>query len=114
MVTEKLKPMEQGLNVFLVFDSSSGEGIETKITQEGRFSTVVMGKGLAADDFIMQEIDKIVKSGESFVQVVTADRELRRQALEVRSVVRGVVNPVVFWRRYRPRLTGLKKAETCC
>jgi hypothetical protein len=117
-IVEKLKPMEGDLDVFVVFDARRGEGPETKVETDGRFSTVIMGEGHSADEFILSAIDRILDSGEGgYAQVVTADKDLRRQALETRSVVRGVVSPVTFWRRYRPRLTGLKKQEqtiTCC
>ena len=112
-VTEKLKPMQDGgLDIVVVFDARPGEGADTKVMQDGQLSTVIMGEGSTADDYILGEINTIKKSGEAFVaQVVTADRDLRRKALDTRRVVRGVINPVVFWRRYRPRLTGLKNPD---
>ena len=115
-VLEKVKPMsENGLDTTLLFDNAPGDSAETVVEQDGKmFSTVIMGKGTTADDYILEEINAIKKSGppHAFVQIVTADRDLRRKALATRTVVRGVINPVVFWRRYRPRLTGLKKPDT--
>lgn len=111
-VIKKLLPMakEGKLDTILVFDSHlPGDADETTITQDGQFLTVVTGEGITADDYILGEIDTIKESKAAFVQVVTADRDLRRKALDTRTVVRGVINPVVFWKRYRPRLTGLKK-----
>jgi thiol-disulfide isomerase/thioredoxin len=111
-VSEKLRPMkDNNLDVVLIFDSRKGEGDDTKVTKDGKFSTVIMGEGKTADDYILGEIESFKTLGSSFVQVVTADRDLRRKALETRSVVRRVINPAVFWRRYRPRLTGLKKFD---
>ena len=113
-VIEKLKPMaDGGLDTVLVFDSHlPGDADETTVVQDGSFFTVITGEEVTADDYILGEIDSIKESGEAFVQVVTADRDLRRKALlGTRTVVRGVINPVVFWRRYRPRLTGLKKPD---
>ena len=39
------------------------------------------------------------------VQVVTADKELRRICQRASA---KTINPVKFWRRYLPRLKGLK------
>jgi len=113
-VIQKLKPMAAtgGLDTVIVFDSHlPGDGDETRVIQNGQLSTVITGEGITADDYILGEIDSIKESGSAFVQVVTADRDLRRKALGTRTVVRGVINPVVFWRRYRPRLTGMKKPD---
>jgi hypothetical protein len=102
---------ENNLDVVLIFDSHRGEGDDMKVAKDGKFSTVIMGEGKTADDYILEEIESSKTSGSAFVQVVTADRDLRRKALETRSVVRRVINPAVFWRRYRPRLTGLKRFD---
>lgn len=112
-VLEKLKPMasENGLDTVVIFDNAPNDSSETVIEQDGKFSTVIMGKGMTADDYVLGEIETIkeTKPPHAYIQIVTADRDLRRKALHTRNVVRGVINPVVFWRRYRPRLTGLKK-----
>jgi hypothetical protein len=113
-VLEKVKPMsENGLDTTLLFDNAPGDAAETVVERDGTFSTVIMGKGKTADDYILEEISAIKESRppHAFVQIVTADRDLRRKALGTRTVVRGVINPVVFWRRYRPRLIGLKKHD---
>lgn len=114
-VIEKLLPMATngGLETIIVFDSHlPGDSDETTVTQDGKFFTVVTGEGVTADDYILGEIDAIKELDSDYVvQVVTADRDLRRKALGTRTVVKGVINPVVFWRRYRPRLTGLKKSD---
>jgi YacP-like NYN domain len=112
-ISEKLRPMkDRNLgDLVLIFDSRKGEGGDTKVSQDGQFSTVIMGEGKTADDYILGEIESFKASASAFVQIVTADRDLRRKALKSRTVVRKVINPVVFWRRYRPRLTGLKNSD---
>lgn len=82
---------------------------------DDRFQRISLGSGVSADDFILSDIqsfqDRHPNPRSVRVQVVTADRELRRKVRE-HSVVRGVVNPVTFWRRYLPRLAGAKGRAT--
>jgi hypothetical protein len=88
--------------------------------QGALFRQVYLGQGLLTDDYIKQDIQELLlqmrtssKRSDTIlipkvVEVVTADRILRREVLTMKPIVRGVINPVVFWKRYRPRLTGLK------
>jgi hypothetical protein len=80
-----------------------------------RFQQITLESGISADDFILSDIrslqDRHPNPRSVRVQVVTADRELRRKVRE-HPVVRGVVNPVTFWRRYLPRLAGAKGRTT--
>ncbi|GAX21482.1 hypothetical protein FisN_10Hh062 [Fistulifera solaris] len=71
--------------------------------------TVTLSRDISADDYIRQQIHEALPH--TRIQVVTADRDLRRQVLQTKPVVRGVVNPVTFWRRYLPRLCGYKKPK---
>ncbi|KAL7568510.1 hypothetical protein ACA910_002631 [Epithemia clementina (nom. ined.)] len=92
--------------------------ISTTTTPSSLFQVVSLANGISTDDWIMQQLNELkqLSSSQSSlfskVQVVTADRALRKKVLEIKPVVKGVVNPVVFWRRYRPRLTGLKSDYT--
>ena len=89
----------------------------------GTFQKVTLGTGLLADDYILNEIsamgrdshhhhheqDAASTTTRNVVQVVTADRKLRQQVLAIKpNKVKGVINPVTFWKRYIPRLCGLK------
>lgn len=74
------------------------------------FRTVQLEEGMVADDFIMEEIHAIGRLGKNQrVKLVTADKRLRAMALTIRPTVKTVVNPVVFWRKYLPRMSGQKK-----
>jgi hypothetical protein len=93
--------------MILVFDGRPGEKAQTRC--QGCVRTVSLGAGISADDYIRDEIFATLNLlPRREVQVVTADRELRRRVLEIRPIVRGVINPVTFWRRYLPRLSGRK------
>jgi hypothetical protein len=110
VLAKKLEPIQRAQEIVLVFDGRPGE--ETSVESEGKFRRVSLGQGLSADDYIRNEIaDMLEAIPRRRVKVVTADRELRRLVLEQKSVVRGVVNPVTFWKRYLPRLSGLKQKE---
>lgn len=103
----------------------------------GTFQRVTLGTGLLADDYILNEIRAMehhknmnvlssltieidqnhhpiqstitTLTSRNIVQVVTADRKLRQQVLAIKpNKVKGVINPVTFWKRYIPRLCGLK------
>ena len=110
ILAQKLQPI-QAESVVLVLDGQKGGLAETDIQVQGTFQKVMLGEGMSADDFIMDEIKAMlnaVPAERKRVQVVTADRELRSAVLSFKPVVRGVVNPVTFWRRYLPRLCGMK------
>jgi hypothetical protein len=110
VLAKKLGPIRGAEEVVLVFDGRPGEA--TSVDSEGTLRRVSLGEGLSADDYIQQEITNLLEAiPRRRIQVVTADRELRRSVLEQKSIVRGVVNPVTFWRRYLPRLCGLKSKE---
>jgi len=127
VIAEKLRPVQDAssnLDVILVWDGRQGQA-EVTVEKENEqvsmesmpsgsmFQVVSLAEGMSTDDYILDQLEEM-KSSEmgkhaaSSVQVVTADRALRRKVLATKPVVRGVVNPVVFWRRYRPRLTGMK------
>jgi hypothetical protein len=107
VLAKKLEPIRGAEEVVLVFDGRPGEA--TSVDSEGTLRKVSLGEGLSADDYIQQEIADLLETmPRRRIQVVTADRELRRSVLEQKAIVRGVVNPVTFWRRYLPRLCGLK------
>lgn len=82
---------------------------------DDRFQSISLGSGVSADDFILSDIKSLQDRHQNVrsvrVQVVTADRDLRRKVREY-PAVRGVVNPVTFWRRYLPRLAGAKGRTT--
>ena len=110
VLVEKLKPI-QGADdsVILVFDGRRDQS-ETEVNSYGTLQKVSLADGMSSDDYIRNEIAFLVDSvSKQRVQVVTADRDLRRLVLQQKKVVRGVVNPVTFWRRYLPRLAGHKK-----
>jgi hypothetical protein len=97
-------------------DGDAGTSSSLLVDQGGdRFQRISLGSGVSADDFILSAIqglqDRHPNPRSVRVQVVTADRELRRKVRE-HPVVRGVVNPVTFWRRYLPRLAGAKGRTT--
>mmetsp|Transcript_48133 Transcript_48133/g.58051 ORF Transcript_48133/g.58051 Transcript_48133/m.58051 type:complete len:93 (+) Transcript_48133:259-537(+) len=68
-------------------------------------SFVVTGWEESADDYIVKALKETDTA--SKVYVVTADRELRRRARNFRRNVVSV-NPVKFWKKYRPRLSMMK------
>jgi len=122
-IANKLKPIQEAsadLSVVLVWDGRTGqdavaiEKMNDAVTS-GKTSSLLqvvsLAEGMSTDDYILQQLEELKAaedSKSSSVQVVTADRALRRQVLQAKPVIRGVVNPVVFWKRYRPRLTGMK------
>ena len=71
----------------MVFRSPAGEDRET------------------ADEWIARALDDVSPSRDMQVEVVTADRSLRRisHSFKVKTI-----NPAKFWRRYLVRLKGLK------
>jgi hypothetical protein len=109
-VVRKLKQIEGSESVVLVFDGKEGQ--TTDISSEGFFKLVSLGEGISADDYIHQEVVNTVDPRLTRVQVVTGDRELGRRLLAIKpAVVREVINPLTFWRKYLPRLCGFKKNE---
>lgn len=108
ILAEKLKPIASAESLVLVFDGRPGE-IRNELS-EGNFRHVKLEEGMSADDFILEEIQNIAtKSNKNRVKLVTADRRLRSFALDTRPTVKSVVNPKVFWRKYLPRMSGMKK-----
>jgi len=117
VIAKKLEPIRGCDGVFLVYDGRPGAE-ERKVSASGNCLQVIsLEEGRSADDYIEDEIRRILKESSSGgekagIQVVTADRELRRRVLGIKPrIVRNVVNPVTFWRRYLPRLSGLKRPE---
>ena len=107
VLTEKLKPIATLEPVILVFDGRPG--LERSETEEGNFRRVQLEEGMSSDDFILEEIVAIAsESKENRVKLVTADKRLRTKALLKGQIVKTVVNPVTFWKKYRPRMGGLK------
>lgn len=107
MLTEKLKPIATLDPVILVFDGRPG--LERSETEEGNFRRVQLEEGMSSDDFILEEITTIgLESKDNRVKLVTADKRLRSKALQQGQTVKTVVNPVTFWKKYRPRMGGFK------
>lgn len=107
VLTEKLKPIATLEPVILVFDGRPGQ--ERSETEEGYFRRVQLEEGMSSDDFILEEIVAIgLESKDNRVKLVTADKRLRSKALQKGQIVKTVVNPVLFWKKYRPRMGGLK------
>jgi hypothetical protein len=111
-IAAKVKPITAAQQVILVFDGQKGFEQDT-IEDEGIFRSVFLREGGSADDYILGEIESLIPlRPRRKVQVVTADRALRNKVLETKPIVYGVVNPVVFWKRYLPRLCGMKSDYT--
>jgi hypothetical protein len=119
-----------------------------EVANNGSFQKVVLGTGLLADDYIIDQIRAMqgdsrstttmmttstletipvspdnsfepivpgssINGSRNIVQVVTADRKLRQRILNIKPMkVRGVINPVTFWKRYLPRLCGMKQVAS--
>lgn len=108
VLAEKLKPIASAESLVLIFDGQPG--ISRTDVAEGKFRHVQLEEGKSADDFILEEIASIgAESKVNRVKLVTADKRLRSFALENRPTVKSVVNPLTFWKRYMPRMAGLKK-----
>jgi hypothetical protein len=137
-VSQPLPSSSSSSSTMTNINNNSNQVVETTIeilNPYGTFQKVTLGTGLLADDFILNEIramenpnDKnhhhsttttattttittpiLSSSTRNIVQVVTADRKLRQQVLAIKpNKVKGVINPVTFWKRYIPRLCGLK------
>lgn len=106
-LAKKLLPV-RAASVVLVLDGRQGVA-ETAIDVTGSFQLVALGEGMSADDYIVDQIKAMVGGKpRKRVQVVTADRQLRCSVLDIKPVVRAVVNPLTFWKRYLPRLSGMK------
>ena len=111
-ITEKVKPIRAAERVVLVFDGQKDQ-VGNDVHDEGIVRSVFLQHGASADDYILDEIKALIPlRPRRKVQVVTADRALRRKVLETKPIVYGVVNPVVFWKRYLPRLCGFKSDYT--
>jgi len=94
--------------VTLVFDGKRGEAESVSVTRDPR---VVVTRGgdetgedrETADDWIARQLD--AASRDVQIEVVTADRNLRRISHMAKV---KTINPAKFWRRYLPRIKGLK------
>jgi hypothetical protein len=107
----KLAGIKNG-RIVVVFDgkpgeefqtSTDGDGIEMVITAGGDTETGVAR--LSADAWIIEQMQH---APEPRIEVVTADKELRRTANAMKGLSVKTINPVKWWRRYLPRLKGLK------
>ena len=114
-LTQKLQLIQGVEQVILVLDGRPNT--ETEIVEYGGDSLlqrVNLGQGLSADDWILQHIEDNNQPNAprrdqtTRVQVVTADRKLRQRIRSIKPIVKDVVNPVTFWRRYLPRMSGFK------
>jgi len=100
----------RGSAVTLVFDGKAGEAESDDgsnprmvVTHGGDAST---GEGReTADDWISREMTSYPDRRALEIEVVTADRYLRRLAHACKA---KTINPSKFWRRYLPRLKGMK------
>eukprot|EP00525_Craspedostauros_australis_P000884 CAMPEP_0198118120 /NCGR_PEP_ID=MMETSP1442-20131203/20427_1 /TAXON_ID= /ORGANISM="Craspedostauros australis, Strain CCMP3328" /LENGTH=170 /DNA_ID=CAMNT_0043776319 /DNA_START=51 /DNA_END=563 /DNA_ORIENTATION=+ len=111
VLADRLKPIKArgAETVCLVFDGKKGRAESEDVVEEN-FRVVKLAEGITSDDFILQEIEQITASSKvDRIQVVTADRGLRRLALAYRPNVKSVVNPLTFYKKYIPRMAGLKK-----
>lgn len=92
----------------LVFDGKPGEAFQVV----GSNPQVVITEGgseqgdgrVSADEWILEQLAELEKGQRA--EVVTADKWLRRQVRLVSTA--KTINPLKWWRRYVPRLTGLK------
>lgn len=108
VLSDKLKAIKSASSVTLVLDGKTGLD-DTKIEEQGIFKMVALKEGISADDYILEQLEAIRRTDHTCrIEIVTADRKLRKQVLRIKPVVKGVVNPVVFCRRYLPRLSGYK------
>jgi hypothetical protein len=101
-------------DVVLVFDGRKDVDTErTDMQLNENFIKVQLKHGTIADDFLLDEIEKIrLEDPTRRVKLVTADKRLRASALDIRPTVKQVVNPKVFWKKYVPRMSGQKKNKT--
>jgi hypothetical protein len=111
LITDKLTEIRGQESVVFVLDGRKGiqspNVLESGIS--GTFQRISLAEGVTADEYILQQLETMIHNQEERrVQVVTADRKLRAAALRMKPVIKGVVNPVTFWKRYLPRLTGKK------
>ena len=114
-LAEKLIPISSPTSdVVLVFDGRKDKDLEFQKTQlTDGFVKVNLQAGTIADDYILDEIHDIRDQDPNRrVKLVTADKLLRKSALGIRPTVKDVINPKVFWKKYVPRMSGMKKNFT--
>lgn len=112
VLAERLKPITTlaAEQVTLIFDGRKGETTRHDTLDGPMFRKVQLEEGKIADDYILEliaELSTLSKSNR--VKLVTADKRLRAAALSAKPTVKSVVNPVVFWKKYIPRMSGQKK-----
>ena len=98
----------RGAEVVLVFDGREGES-HVESGHDPRVVVTSGGEGSereSADEWIVEQLyGGTSPSRTTDVSIVTADKLLRREAQRAAA---ATINPVKFWRRYLPRLKGLK------
>ena len=120
VLVQKLQPIAESSTsdaMIIVFDGKKSNGADGSSSSssrtewsQGHFRHVQLEEGMTADEFILEEIQAIAaESKQNRIKLVTADKRLRSFALDTRPVVKTVVNPKIFWRKYYPRMSGLKK-----
>jgi len=112
-LAEKLSAVKEGaFQIVLVFDGRKGEAAsvvgehpQVVVTSGGDETT---GEGrMSADEYIVEQLATVDRR--THAEVVTADKWLRKQAQQQDA---KTINPVKWWRRYLPRLQGLKSDYT--
>lgn len=107
----KLSGIKNG-RIIVVFDGKAGEAFQTTTDGDGIEMVITAGGDsetgavrLSADAWIIEQMQQ---APEPRIEVVTADKELRRMANAMKGLSVKTINPVKWWRRYLPRLKGLK------
>jgi len=79
-IKEKLLDLRGSDGVYLVFDGKGRGLTENHVEATDMLQVISLAEGVTADDFIYEEIKGMLSSArDAKVQVVTADRELRRR-----------------------------------
>lgn len=113
VLVDRLAPAASRDALELVFDGREGGATERREEVRGRFRLVRLEAGVSTDDYVLERAEEIAATSRKHrVKLVTQDRALRRAALAKRPTVGKVVDPITFWRRYVPRMAGLKKRAT--
>ena len=92
----------------LILDGKLEEKNEVTVISD-KLTKVLLHRDQSADAYILDAVRQACADNpRARIEIVTADKQLRKALLRVKPVVRAVVNPVTFWKRYLPRLAGLK------